>query len=459
MISMNDSPETIWEKVTESLRESFPQETFELWFSSTKARAFTESILHIEVPNRYFCEWMEKNKEEIDGAVRKVTSDSSCAANFVINEDNQIYRPQSREELPEPVYEPGSETSFPESDLNPRYTFESFVIGTANRFAQATAEAIANDPGSRYNPLFLYGGVGLGKTHLLHAIGHRIKSSDPTKKVLYVTCEKFTQEYIDGIRGKSMPDFQRKYLNVSVLLIDDIQFLEKKEGVQEAFFHIFNNLIELRRQVVISSDKSPDRIKTLEERLRSRFQWGVIADIQPPDLETRIAILKSKAEREELDIPDDVLLFIATNIKDNVRKLEGAMTRICAFCSLMGSDVTVDNARQILKDVISAEAANAPVSVSKIQEEVSNYYHIQVKDLKSKKRTKNLVFPRHLAMYIARKLTEKSTTEIGSEFGGRDHTTVMYACKAVGKKVENDPYFRSLVNKLTSKIRAGTGSA
>jgi len=453
---MNAAPETIWGNVTDSLRAGFPQETFELWFSSTSAVDYSGGVLSIEVPNRYFKEWMVKNQNSINAALRKVTDGEADEVAFSINEKNQFYRPEKKDDLPEPVYEAENETFFPETDLNPRYTFESFVVGSANRFAQATAEAIANDPGSSYNPLFLYGGVGLGKTHLLHAIGHRVKSKDPSKKVLYVTCEKFTQEFIESIRDQQnkMPDFQKKYFNVSVLLIDDIQFLEGKIQTQEAFFHIFNNLIELRRQVVISSDKPPDKIKTLEERLRSRFQWGVIADIQPPDLETRIAIVQLKAERDSLDIPDDVILFLAANIKDNVRKLEGSMTRICAYCSLMGEKLTVNNAQEILKDIISPDTTGEPISVPKIQEEVADYYHIPLKDLKGKKRTKNLVLPRHLAMYIARKLTEKFTTEIGEEFGGRDHTTVMYACKTVSKKIETDPYFETLVNKLTTKIRS-----
>lgn len=453
---MITNPETIWESVTDILRDNFPEETFELWFSSTSAVEYSGGILKIEVPNKYFKDWMVKNQTSITAALRKVTDGDPAQVEFTINEKNQFYRPEIKDDLPEPVYEAESESFFPETDLNPRYTFESFVVGSANRFAQATAEAIANDPGSSYNPLFLYSGVGLGKTHLLHAIGHRIKSKDPSKKVLYVTCEKFTQEYIEGIRDQQnkMPAFHKKYFNVSVLLIDDIQFLEGKIQTQEAFFHIFNNLIELRRQVVISSDKSPDKIKTLEERLRSRFQWGVIADIQPPDLETRIAIVQLKAKRDNLDIPDDVILFLAANIKDNIRKLEGSMTRICAYCSLMGEKVTVNNAQEILKDVISPDMVRKPISVPQIQAEIADYYHIPLKDLQGKRRTKNLVLPRHLAMYISRKLTEKSTIEIGEEFGGRDHSTVIYACSKVSEKIEKDPYFEELVNKLITKIRS-----
>lgn len=453
---MMQNPETIWDSVTKNLREGFPQETFELWFSSTTAVNFAGGVLSIEVPNRYFKEWMDKHNRAINSALRSVTDGAGDEVAFSVNEQKQFYKPQEKNDLPEPVYEAENETFFPETDLNPRYTFDTFIVGVTNRFAQATSEAIANDPGSSYNPLFLYGGVGLGKTHLLHAIGHRIKSKNPSKKVLYVTCEKFTQEYIEGIRDKQnkMPSFQKKYFNVSVLLIDDIQFLEGKIQTQEAFFHIFNNLIERRRQVVISSDKTPDKIKTLEERLRSRFQWGVIADIQPPDLETRIAIIQSKAERDNLDIPDDVILFIAANIKDNVRKLEGSIIRLCAYSSVFGKKLTVKNAQELLKDVISPDETSEPISINRIQKEVSDFYHIPLSDLKGKKRTKNLVLPRHLAMYISRKLTEKSTTEIGEEFGGRDHTTVMYACEKVNKKIETDPYFETLVNKLTTKIRS-----
>lgn len=452
---MQTSPETIWEKTTQNLKSSFPPETFKLWFNPTRALSFSDNILNIEVPNKYFCDWMNKHCDIIRSSLSNVVNSDNPHIEFIVNSSSNMYSPPRKEEFPEPVYTPDNENIFPETDLNPRYTFEDFVIGASNRFAQAASEAVSNEPGTRYNPLFLYGGVGLGKTHLLHAIGHRIKQLQPKKWVLYVTCEKFTQEMIESIMKGRMTEFNKKYKKVSVLLMDDIQFLENKERTQETFFHIFNNLYESQKQVVITSDKPPDKIKTLEERLRSRFQWGVITDIQPPDLETRIAILKSKAERENLEVPDDVLLFIATNIKDNIRKLEGALIRIYAFASLTGSDVTIDNAREILKDIISDESSSAPMSIDKIQEVVSNHYHIQVKDLKSNKRTKNIVFPRHLAMYIARKMTENSTTEIGKKFGNRDHTTVMYACKIIRKKLDDDPYFNSLLNKIISKIKAG----
>ena len=447
------SPENIWENVMHQLKPHFPTETFKLWFTPAKAISFIENLLTVEVPNKYFSEWMKKNIEIIEKELQNNTGIDTATVEFIAKHDPNIYQPPKQEIISDPTYQPERQTDFPYTDLNPRYTFESFVVGSSNRFAQAAAEAVANEPGTRYNPLFIYGGVGLGKTHLLHSIGHRIKSKNPNSGVLYLTCEKFTQEMIDSIRNNTMISFNKKYVNLSVLLIDDIQFLEDKERTQEVFFHIFNTLYESHKQVVISSDNPPSKIRTLEERLRSRFQWGVITDIQSPDLETRIAILQSKAEREHLDVPEDVLLYLATNIKDNVRKLEGALIRIYAFSSLTGSDVTVDNVKEILKDIISTDKETEPISIKKIQEVVASHYHVQVKDIKSSKRLKALVFPRHLAMYLSRKLTESSTTEIGREFGSRDHTTVMYACKTIIKKIETDPYFQTIVDKMISEIK------
>lgn len=452
MNNIEINPEIIWEQTTSNLKSNFSPETFNLWFTPTKAISISDNVLCIGVPNKYFYEWMNKHINHIESSLKSVVK-TDYKINFIINQSDDSYKSPQKEQLPEPVYQPHNETVFPGPDLNPRYTFESFIIGSSNRFAQAASEAVANEPGTRYNPLFIYGGVGLGKTHLLHSIGHKIKINDPKKKVLYLTCEKFTQEMIECIKHNKMPEFNKKYINITVFLMDDIQFLEGKEKTQEIFFHIFNNLYESQRQVVITSDKPPDKIKTLEERLRSRFQWGVITDIQPPDLETRVAILKLKSERENLDVPDDVLLFIAKNIKDNIRKLEGALIRIYAFASLTGSDVTVDNTKEILKDIISSDTLHSPISIEKIQQIVSEHYHIHVKDLKSKKRSKNFVFPRHFAMYLSRKFTEKSTTEIGKDFGDRDHSTVMYACKIINNKIEEEPFFNKMVEKINNRIK------
>lgn len=450
---MLDNPALIWDNIMNVLRSHFPVETFKLWFSPTRASSFDNNTLVIEVPNKYFSDWMLRNKNHIDSAAQSIPGLNSPDIQFIIKPDINAYLPPKKDDIPDPTYQPEDESVF-SSELNPRYTFDSFVVGSSNRFAQAASEAVANEPGTRYNPLFVYGGVGLGKTHLLHSIGHRIKMNDPKKRVLYVTCEKFTQEMIDSIINKDTINFNKKYTNLSVLLMDDIQFLENKERTQEVFFHIFNTLYESQKQLVITSDNPPSKIRTLEERLRSRFQWGVITDIQPPDLETRIAILKSKAEREHLDVPDDVLLFIAANIKDNIRKLEGALIRIYAFSSLTGSDVNVDNVKEILKDIITKDEESKPISIQNIQNIVAKHYHVQVKDMKSIKRHKNLVFPRHLAMYLSRKLTEHSTTEIGREFGDRDHATVMYASKIIRKKIEDDPYFETIVEKMINEIKS-----
>ncbi|MFC2048982.1 chromosomal replication initiator protein DnaA [Elusimicrobiota bacterium] len=454
MEQLFDNPENIWQKIKNDLKDDFPQESFNLWFNPTKASSFNDNVLIIDVPNKYFSDWMNRNKGKMHVSLVNLIGNNDCTIEFNIQSNLNAYIPPAKKDIQDPTFHPEDELIFHDTVLNPRYTFESFIVGSSNQFAQAVSEAVATEPGSQYNPLFIYGGVGLGKTHLLHAIGHRSKSINVKQRILYVTCEKFMQEMIEGLMKKTMPAFHKKYTNLSILLIDDIQFLENKERTQETFFHIFNTLYESQKQIVITSDNPPNKIKTLEDRLCSRFEWGVIADIQPPDLETRIAILKSKAERENIDVPYDVLLYIATNIKDNIRKLEGALIRIYAFSSLTGSAVTVDNVKEILKDIIIESSKLEPVSIDKIIEVVANHYHTQIRDLKSSKRLKTIVFPRHLAMYLSRKLTENSTTEIGKNFGNRDHTTVMYACKMVVNKLEDEPLLQTTIDNIINEIKA-----
>ncbi|MGM0568313.1 MAG: chromosomal replication initiator protein DnaA [Elusimicrobiota bacterium] len=449
---MHIDPENIWNKTKENLKPDLPGETFELWFPPTKAVSISDNTLKVAVPNQYFLDRMEKYSDLVMSSLKTIT-DKELKVNFHVSNELAKYTPPPKSDIPEPTFQPRPETSFPASDFNPRYTFESFVVASSNRFAHAVAEAVANDPGKRYNPFFIYAGVGLGKTHLLHAIGHKSKKNNPREKVLYVTCEKFTNEWIDSLRNSKPHHFKSKYLRSSILLIDDIQFLEEKEGTQETFFHIFNDLIEAQKQIVLTSDRPPDKFKTLEERLRSRFQWGVITDIQPPDLETRIAILKSKAEMEDLEVPNDVLIYIAKHVKDNIRKLEGALIRIYAFASLTGSEITVESTKEILKDIIDKEKSTEIVSISCIQDVVARRYHKDIKDIKGKSRRKDIVFPRHLAMYLCRKLTENSTTQIGNEFGNRDHSTVMYATNAIRKKIKQDPYFKTILEDIVKEIK------
>jgi chromosomal replication initiator protein len=338
------------------------------------------------------------------------------------------------------------------SNLNPKYTFETFVIGESNRFAHAASVAVAEAPAQRYNPMFIYGGVGLGKTHLMHAIGHYTLEQWPNKKVVYVSCEKFTNDFIDSIQNKNNISFRNKYRNVDVLLIDDIQFIAGKEGTQEEFFHTFNALHDANKQIVISSDRPPKEIPTLEERLRSRFEWGLITDIQAPNLETRIAILKKKANTENIDINNDVLVFIANKIQSNIRELEGALIRVNAFSRLTNQPIDVDLATDALKDIISARKPEV-ITIDLIKEVTAKYFNIEVNDFNLKKRTKSIAYPRQVAMYISREMTELSLPKIGEEFGGRDHSTVIHAIDKINKEMENNFDFKNLINRIMKDIK------
>jgi len=453
---MVSSAEQLWEEILNRLKEEMPKDNYELWLKPTRAISFENNLLTVRVPNRFFSKCLqERHKGKIEEFLKAATTPEAQII-FTIDPQSQIQERERRDEEIEPTSIAADETTFTMMEFNPKYTFENFVVGPSNRFAHATCQAVANDPGKAYNPLFIYGGVGLGKTHLLQAVGHHNKKQNPRLSVLYITSERFTNELIESIRNDRMIQFRNKYRNLDVLLIDDIQFLAGKESTQEEFFHIFNTLYEAHKQIVISSDSTPKEIPTLEERLRSRFQWGVIADIQPPDLETRIAILRKKAEAENIFIPDDVVLFLASQIKSNIRELEGSLIRIVAFSSLTGSEVTVDRAKEILKDIITRDELASPITIEVIQRVVSRHFHLDVKEMKSKKRTDAVAFPRQVAMYLARTLTEYSTTEIGAEFGGKDHTTVMYACEKIKMKLGSDPFFSALVNRISEEIKTGT---
>jgi len=335
--------------------------------------------------------------------------------------------------------------------LNPKYTFDTFVIGNGNRFAHAASLAVAEAPAKAYNPLFLYGGVGLGKTHLMHAIGHFVLSQNPALKVLYVSSEKFTNELINAIKDSKNEEFRYKYRNIDVLLIDDIQFIVGKERTQEEFFHTFNALYEANKQIIISSDKPPKDIITLEERLRSRFEWGLIADIAPPDLETRIAILRKKAQLENLDVPNDVMVFIADKVASNIRELEGALNRVIAYSTLTENIINVDMAAEALKDMLN-NSKTVVINSKTIQEAVSRYYHLKTDELKSQRRSRDVSFPRQIAMHLCRDMTDMSLPKIGDEFGGRDHTTVMHACEKIKKDMENSSELRKTIEDIRKNI-------
>lgn len=338
-----------------------------------------------------------------------------------------------------------------DSLLNPKYTFETFIIGNSNRLAHAASVAVAESPSKAYNPLFLYGGVGLGKTHLMQAIGHYVGANIPGYKVLYVSSERFTNELINSIRDDKNEQFRTKYRNIDVLLIDDIQFIAGKERTQEEFFHTFNALYEANKQIIVSSDKSPNEITTLEERLRSRFEWGLIADIQSPDLETRVAILNKKAQLEKIDIPYDVLSFIAEKIPSNIRQLEGALTRLLAFNSLTSAPITMDVAKEALKELL-AQAPAREVTDKVIKDVVARFFDLKISDLISKRRSREVSYPRQVAMYLTRLLTDLSLPKIGEKFGGRDHTTVMHAIEKISVELKNNEDTRKTIEEIKQNI-------
>jgi chromosomal replication initiator protein len=445
--------ETLWEDVLSALKPQMNDESYELWLKPVKPVSLEAGRFAIQVPNSFFSDWMRDHYQTQIEKLLQERVGEPVALSFQVVQSSQPVIPLIPAPAPAIAHPP---EAVMDTHLNPRYTFDSFVVGHANRFAQAASQAVSKDPGKAYNPLFLYGGVGLGKTHLMHAIGHHMIKINPRARVLYTTSEKFINEFIDSLRFEKMAQFRQKYRNLDCLLIDDIQFLVDKESSQEEFFYTFNTLYDSRKQIIISSDRPPKEIPTLQERLITRFEWGVVADIQAPDLETRIAILRAKAETERLYVPEDVTLFLATHVRTNIRELEGSLIRVVAHASLTGVALTVDSARETLRDVIAREEASAPVSLEKIQEVVARHYHVDLSDMKSRRRTDAIAFPRQIAMYLSRELTDFSTTHIGDAFGGKDHTTVMHATNKIKARLESDPFFSALINKISQEIRSGT---
>ncbi len=355
-----------------------------------------------------------------------------------------------RQPVPQDPRPAPAEVGLPATGLSARYTFESFVIGNSNQFAQAACEAVAELPSRAYNPLFIYGGVGLGKTHLLHAVGHHIAKLYPHLRLVYLSSERFTNDLINAIRYDRTAEFRAKYRTIDLLLIDDIQFISGKERTQEEFFHTFNDLYEARKQIVVSSDAAPKEIPELEERLRSRFEWGLIADIQPPDFETRVAILKKKAETERVRLPDDVAYLIASRIKANIREIEGSLTRMIAFCSLSGREMSVELAQEVLADLWGEE--EKIISIEQIQRKVAEFFSIKLSDMRAQNRTKSVAFPRQIAMYLSRQLTHASLSDIGRAFGGKDHTTVLHAVSKLQALVQEDAKLKQTIDTLTQGI-------
>jgi chromosomal replication initiator protein len=469
----------IWEKILRDLQNRINRPSFETWLKPTRLLSFNDNNLVVAVPNAYFVNWLGEHYLEPIVEALKSFVDTMPEIHFVVDENlkqkrieevpdqlelttQRIYYPRQRlrranrdkipwKKPPTSLFAQDLDSA-EEPNLNPRYTFDTYVVGTSNQFAHAASRAVAEQLSVAYNPLFLYGGVGLGKTHLMHAIGHAARKIHRPTRLFYVSSERFMNELVHAIRYDKTPEFRRKYRSIDLLLIDDIQFLAGKERTQEEFFHTFNALYDARKQIVISSDCPPKQIPTLEERLRSRFEWGLIADIQSPDLETKIAILKKKAELEKVKLPDEVAMFIARKIKSNIRELEGSLIKVAAHSSLAGQEISLELAQQVLKDLLGSKEKN--ITIDLIQQIVSNYYNVNIQDMKSHSRTRIIAFPRQVAMYLSKELTKASLPEIGRSFGGKDHTTVIHACQKIKEKVVKDIEFKQVVEKLRGLITA-----
>ncbi|AEE95225.1 chromosomal replication initiator protein DnaA [Mahella australiensis] len=459
---MHTQADEVWYKVIAALNARLTQVSLNSWLKNVKPIGIYEHTLVLAVSNKFLKTIVESRYSNyIYDALKDIAPEISDVEIMVaVDDDIEEYKAQMTPNDNTPADNkqdtPKDEalSAISQNDtLNPKYTFDTFVIGNSNRFAHAASLAVAEAPGKAYNPLFIYGGVGLGKTHLMHAIGHRILENNPGIRLMYVTSEKFTNELINSIKDDRNEVFRNKYRNIDVLLIDDIQFIANKERTQEEFFHTFNTLYETNHQIIISSDRPPKDIPTLEDRLRSRFEWGLLADIQPPDLETRIAILRKKADMENIKVADDILLFIAQQIQSNIRELEGALVKIMAYASLNERNIDIDVAGDVLKDIIKDDQPQK-ITVDRIQKIVSNYFNMKPDDFKAKKRSRAISYPRQIAMYLCREMTDLSLPKIGEEFGGRDHTTVIHACEKIMGDMEKEPEIKLTINELKKRIQS-----
>jgi chromosomal replication initiator protein len=440
--------ESLWSEVAGRLKGALNDTTYRTWFAEAEGADLSNEAFVLSVPNDFTREWIEGHFLGLIGAaVRDVTGQERRVA-LSVTERMPVATPNSPAEAPK---QPGGGSV--QSGMNPKYTFDLFVIGSSNRFAHAAALAVAEAPAQAYNPLFIYGSTGLGKTHLMQAIAQYVAEHSSDLSVRYVTSETFMNDFINSLRDKRIEGFKQRYRTYDLLLVDDVQFFEHKERIQEEFFHTFNSLYEAGSQIVMSSDRPPREIATLEERLRSRFEWGLITDIQPPDLETRIAILRKKVTTDGIHVPDpQVLSFIASRISTNIRELEGALTRAVAFSSLTGRSLSVELAEDVLKDVFPQGDA-AEVSIRRIQELVSERFQLSMAELTGEKRSQNIVYPRQVAMYLSRELTDSSLPKIGKEFGGRDHTTVIHATSKIARLIREDRSVYNLVQELTARVK------
>jgi len=437
----------MWDKFLDRVKSRVSLNTFTTWFAPTRLNHTDGDTVYIQIPTVVFRQVLTRTYGEIIRAVFHELGMPSLKVQYVCTEEDAAPPP------PPAIPIKQSRLDFESSDnqLQARYTFETFVVGKSNEFAHAASRAVAEQPSKAYNPLFLYGGVGMGKTHLMHAIGHVIKKRNPAARLCYVSAEKFTIEVINSLRFDKMISFRDRFHTVDVILVDDIQFIAGKERTQEEFFHTFNALYEQGKQIVISSDCLPKDINSIEERLRSRFEWGLIADIQPPDLETKIAILQKKAENDRFGLPDDVAEYIARSIKSNVRELEGALTRLMAYASLTGTIISLANAQQVLRNIIASQEKR--VTIDLIQKRVSEHFNLREQDLKVRSNTRAIAFPRQVAMYIVKQLTTASLPEIGRQFGGKHHTTVLHSINKIEEMRRSDKDLNRVITRLMDALQ------
>ncbi len=437
-----------WEKAQIIIKEKIGVTSYETWLAQLNIREKAPGTVVIETPDEFFKNWVIDHYRDVIEEAIKTVSTKNIIIEFEVNP--QILKQGTQNRLTE-FEKHFEEPAGTQTNLNSRFTFDNFVIGSSNRFAHAACLAVAESPAKAYNPLFIYGGVGLGKTHLMQAIAHKIREINPRAKHCYITSERFTNELIDAIRHRSTTQFRQKYRGIDVLLIDDIHFIAGKESTQEEFFHTFNSLHNDRKQIIISSDRPPKAIANLEERLSSRFNWGLITDIQPPDFETRVAILRKKIEREPIAVPDDVIMFIAQEIKTNIRELEGALIRVVAYSLLEEKPISLEISKEILKDMVKETFKT--INVDMIQKIVAEHFNLALSDLRNKRRSKNIILPRQVAMYLSRQLTNLSLPEIGEAFGGKDHTTILHSWKKIDGAIKSSPSLKNTIEQLTTTIK------
>ena len=448
------SDNNLWNQILERIETKVNRHCFNTWFKPTLFFGQQGNTVTVAVPNALFKDWLAKH---YSGIIAEAIGDlalGEVGVEFLADPTAEVA--SGAIPSPEPSGDGGPDAgeALPAAagpGLNPRYTFETFVVGSSNQFAEAASRAVAEAPSRSYNPLFIYGGVGLGKTHLMHAIGHYVLKHDPDLKLTYISTERFMNEMINAVRYDRIIDFRERYRTVDVLLVDDIQFLAGKEGTQTEFFHTFNALYDFQKQIVVSSDCPPAEIPQLEERLRSRFEWGLIADIQPPDLETKVAILKKKAEAEAVPLPDNVAIYIASKIKSNIRELEGSLIRLIAYASLTGSEISLALAQDVLKNILDHD--EKAVTIEIVQKHVADFYQLKLADLKSRNNSKSVALPRQIAMYLCKNLTQASLPEIGRSFGGKHHSTVIHSIRKIDLLRKRDRDFNSLINNFIDSFR------